>query len=379
MMWNRRQFVHASIAGLLRPVGHASYSFARGPAQSTRGASARLGEFGFRRRVESIDWYCEQRGRGPTIVLIPSGEGDCGSFDRVAALLSRDFTVLTFDMPGFSRSSDPLDFANYSMTRAANEVAALVRTLGMAPATFYGCSSGGKIGLSLSVDHPDVVRNVTVHEVAGVPSGESPVGDIVRKLANAGDEEIVRACKDLFRNQLNENAEAWDSLGEAFHARLERNYVTWVRRYVGHLGTAPTPEELRGRPVVWTIGALTYAGSVSGNVVLAQAAGLRVGLLRCRSGSLSTTSSTSVVVVGVAIASIVSTTAAARSPDQRNFVTSTRRTSATIAPDTATSIVPSVAISMMRPGLPPNTKAETYTLESSVARVTVAVRPGTRR
>jgi len=32
---------------------------------------------------------------------------------------------------------------------------------------------------------------------------------------------------------MNENADAWDALGEAFHKRLERNYVTWVRRYVG--------------------------------------------------------------------------------------------------------------------------------------------------
>jgi hypothetical protein len=26
---------------------------------------------------------------------------------------------------------------------------------------------------------------------------------------------------------MNENADAWDALGEAFHKRLERNYVTW--------------------------------------------------------------------------------------------------------------------------------------------------------
>src|SRR5262249_30830254 len=84
-------------------------------------------ESGFHRRVDFIDWYCELRGTGPTIVLIPSGEGDCASFEKVATSLSRQFTVLTFDMPGFSRSSDPPDFANYSMSRAAHEVAGLVQ------------------------------------------------------------------------------------------------------------------------------------------------------------------------------------------------------------------------------------------------------------
>ncbi len=142
---------------------------------------------GFRRQVDSIDWYCESRGRGPTIVLIPSGEGDCGSFDKVAASLSGEFTVLTFDMPGFSRSSDPPDFGNYSMDRAASEVAALVRALGLGPATFYGCSSGGQVALRLAANHPDLVRNVVVHEVPLAVTGA------ILELTKLADHEIVRA------------------------------------------------------------------------------------------------------------------------------------------------------------------------------------------
>jgi pimeloyl-ACP methyl ester carboxylesterase len=58
-----------------------------------------------RHNASGIDWYCELRGSGPSVVLIPSGEGDCGSFARVADELAKNFNVLTFDMPGFSRSS----------------------------------------------------------------------------------------------------------------------------------------------------------------------------------------------------------------------------------------------------------------------------------
>src|SRR4029434_6726778 len=123
-------------------------------------------EAGFRHRVDSIDWYCELRGRGPTIVLIPSGEGDCGSFERVATSLSGTFTVLTFDMPGFSRSSDPPNFVDYSLSRAASEVAALVRSLGLGPATFYGCSSGGVVALCLTADHPGPLPHGGGHELA---------------------------------------------------------------------------------------------------------------------------------------------------------------------------------------------------------------------
>ena len=58
----------------------------------------------FEHHTDGIDWYCEQRGDGPPVVLVPSGGGDCASFDQAAAQLANQFSVLTFDMPGFSRS-----------------------------------------------------------------------------------------------------------------------------------------------------------------------------------------------------------------------------------------------------------------------------------
>jgi pimeloyl-ACP methyl ester carboxylesterase len=236
------------------------------------------GEAGFHRRVDFIDWYCELRGTGPTVVLIPSGEGDCASFERVAASLSDRFTVLTFDMPGFSRSSDPPDFANYSMGCAAREVAGLVQALGLGPATFYGCSSGAHVALTLAAEHPDLVRNVAIHEIPLSVRGD------LGAWTTLDDDGIVRACQDLFRNQMNESAEAWDGLGEAYHKRLERNYVTWVRRYVGQpqIFRQFVPEELRRRPVTWTIGGLSPAFMFFDNVLTAQAAGIPIGLLMCK-------------------------------------------------------------------------------------------------
>jgi pimeloyl-ACP methyl ester carboxylesterase len=235
-------------------------------------------EAGFHRRVDFIDWYYELSGKGPTVVLIPSGEGDCGSFEKVAASLSRQFTVLTFDMPGFSRSSDPPDFANYSMGRAAREVAGLVQPLELGPATFYGCSSGAHVALTLAAEYPDVVRNVAIHEIPLSVRGD------LGAWTTLDDDGIVRACQGLFRNQMNESAEAWDGLGEAYHKRLERNYVTWVRRYVGQpqIFRQFVPEELRRRPVTWTIGGLSPAFMFFDNVLTAQAAGIPIGLLMCK-------------------------------------------------------------------------------------------------
>jgi pimeloyl-ACP methyl ester carboxylesterase len=76
----------------------------------------------------------------------------------VAEALADECAVLTFDMPGFSRTTPPPDFDKVNATMLADQIPNLVQTLGMAPATFYGCSSGGLAVLSLLAGHTDIVR-----------------------------------------------------------------------------------------------------------------------------------------------------------------------------------------------------------------------------
>jgi pimeloyl-ACP methyl ester carboxylesterase len=232
----------------------------------------------FRHTAGGIDWYCERRGKGPFVVLVPSGEGDCGSFEAVAAALADAFTVLTFDTPGFSRSGAPADATQIAVATLGDQVAALVRSLGIARATFYGCSSGGRAVLDLAVRHADLVGRAIVHEVATTARG--PLAEII-PLDDAG---VVAACKHVFGAVMNEDTAAWNDLGAEYHQRLERNYVTWVRRYVATIDAGPPldPAPLAGRPIVWTIGGLNPVAAFFSNVPLAFEARIRLGLLMCR-------------------------------------------------------------------------------------------------
>lgn len=229
----------------------------------------------FTHRAAGIDWYCETQGKGPTVVLIPSGEGDCGSFARVATALADDFSVLTFDMPGFSRSNAPPDFGDVTAAQLADQVAALVDSMGLGSVTFYGCSSGGQAALSLVANHPKSVRNAIVHEI---PIVAGPWFAPMQAMDDAG---IVAACKSLFRNEMNENAKAWDDLGTDYHRRLEKNYVTWVRHYLD-IVRRYSPEELKRRPITWTVGGLTPAVAFFDNFRVAYAANIEIELLMCK-------------------------------------------------------------------------------------------------
>lgn len=228
--------------------------------------------------VGDIHWYCERRGTGPNVVLVPSGEGDCASFDAVAAALADTFTVLTFDTPGFSRSGPPADPTQISVATLGDQVAALVRSLGIRSAAFYGCSSGGRAVLDLAVRHADLVRRAIVHEVA--TTGKGPLADLIA-LDDAG---VVQACKHIFGAVMNEDPAAWNNVGEAYHKRLERNYVTWVRRYVATIDSIPplAPASLGGRPITWTIGGLNPVAAFFNNIPIAFEARIPLGLLMCR-------------------------------------------------------------------------------------------------
>ena len=48
--------------------------------------------------------YYEMRGSGPTLLLIAGGNGDAGSFESVAGVLANEYTVVTYDPRGNSRS-----------------------------------------------------------------------------------------------------------------------------------------------------------------------------------------------------------------------------------------------------------------------------------
>jgi len=231
----------------------------------------------FQQQTDGINWYCEQRGEGPAVVLVPSGEGDCSSFEQVAAALADEFTVLTFDTPGFSRtevrSPDMI-----CVPLLADQIADLVTSLAVGPATYYGCSSGGVAVLDVVVRHGSLVRQAIVHEVA------MPVAFAMMKhLVSQDDPTVTETCRDLFANFFNDDAAAWEALGDDFHQRLATNYVTWVRRYLAPEPPAPhSPEVLAGKPITWTIGGLTPAAAFIDNIVLAVKAGISIDTLMCK-------------------------------------------------------------------------------------------------
>ena len=102
--------------------------------------------------------YYEKEGTGQSLLFIAGSTGDAGNFTRAAALLADDFTVVTYDRRGNSRSERPKGWTTTSVAEQADDAAGIIQALGLARAVVFGASAGGPIALDVMTRHSRVVR-----------------------------------------------------------------------------------------------------------------------------------------------------------------------------------------------------------------------------
>lgn len=101
------------------------------------------------------------------------GLGSCGE-DWILQLpiVADDYVVLTVDLPGHGRSSIRSTWPRISYF--ADDIADLIRTLGLGTTHVVGLSLGGAVAMQLALDYPEAVRSLTlVNTFAKLRSGSS--------------------------------------------------------------------------------------------------------------------------------------------------------------------------------------------------------------
>ena len=127
--------------------------------------------------------YHEVRGSGPSVLFVSGSTGDAGHFERVVRFLSDEFTVVTYDRRGNSRSPRPEGWQSTSTREHSEDAAKLIEALGIAPAAVFGTSAGAIIALDLLIRYPELLRGAILHEPpisAGMSDPEQVRGAIRR-------------------------------------------------------------------------------------------------------------------------------------------------------------------------------------------------------
>ena len=115
-------------------------------------------------KVNGAELFHEVRGAGPPVLLIMGATGDGGHFHGLVELLADDYTVVTYDRRGNGRSPRPRGWNTTSNDEQADDAAALLSSIGLAPAVVFGTSLGAIYALNLLIRHPDAVRGAILHE-----------------------------------------------------------------------------------------------------------------------------------------------------------------------------------------------------------------------
>jgi pimeloyl-ACP methyl ester carboxylesterase len=143
--------------------------------------------------VPGASIYYEVRGSGPALLMMPGGPADSGAFSNIREHLTPDYTVVTYDPRGISRS--PLDgpVASERLVEIfADDVHRLLSAVTKEKASVFASSGGAVIALELAARHPEQIATLVAHEAPApslLPDTErrrAEMTDIVETYRSAG-------------------------------------------------------------------------------------------------------------------------------------------------------------------------------------------------
>ena len=106
--------------------------------------------------VNGIKMYYEVHGKGQPLILIHGGLGTVNMVEPILSALAKNRQAIPIELQGHGHTADinrPFSFEQF-----ADDVAALIRHLGLANADILGYSLGGGVALQTTIRHPDVIH-----------------------------------------------------------------------------------------------------------------------------------------------------------------------------------------------------------------------------
>nr|WP_145646266.1 alpha/beta hydrolase [Rhizobium sp. SG570] len=119
--------------------------------------------------------HFKRAGSGPAILLLHGSGSSMEGFERVAALLSRSYTVVRPDFPGFGLTG-PRSDRDYRIETYVATMAAFMAALNIERYSVAGNSLGGNIAWNLALRHPERLDALVLINATGYPEKSLPAG-----------------------------------------------------------------------------------------------------------------------------------------------------------------------------------------------------------
>lgn len=110
--------------------------------------------------VNGLNMYYEIHGAGKPLILLHGGFGVIGMFEQNLPALAENRQVIAVELQGHGHTADIN--RSLSFEQLADDVAALIKHLGIENSNILGYSLGGGAALQTAIRHPSVVRKLVL-------------------------------------------------------------------------------------------------------------------------------------------------------------------------------------------------------------------------
>jgi pimeloyl-ACP methyl ester carboxylesterase len=234
-------------------------------------------------QTEGANIVYDYVGNGPLLLTIAGGGGDGSRYAPLANILADEYTVVSYDRRGNSRSTGDTS-VDMDMAQSARDAAAVIRTMGVEKAYVLGNSGGANIGLKLAEDIPEVITGLVVHEPPLIPilPDAEKWQNYVQKVHEAYVTQGTRAAMMLFVSEIvgfdPPTQAPTSSNGAALNSEFSNIEFSMAREYVPFGTYVPDLDAISHNKVA----IVTAAGSRSADAYYARTARILAQRLDCR-------------------------------------------------------------------------------------------------
>ena len=190
--------------------------------------------------VNGLNIYYEIHGSGEPLVLLPGGFMTVEAMGELVPQLAATRRVIGVELQGHGHTADIERPLRYELM--ADDIAALIRHLGLERADIFGYSLGGGVGLQTAIRHPEVVRKLALASTAFKRDGWYP--EVLAGMASISVEGFAGTPIHETYLKTSPRPEAWPSVVAKMRQLLSEDY-DWTERCRGAQNTHPDPR--RGR------------------------------------------------------------------------------------------------------------------------------------
>ena len=186
--------------------------------------------------VNGAELHYVEQGQGTPLVLVHGGLSDYREWGPQMARFAQDHRVIAYSQRYYYPNENLPIVPGYTTLVDAADLAAFLQALNLDPSHVVGYSSGAFMALAMALEHPELVRTLTLaeppilHWASGLPGGDAILADFMREFwepvgaaFRQGDKELaLRLSVQFFIG-----ADVLDELPAEVRQVLDENLGGW--------------------------------------------------------------------------------------------------------------------------------------------------------